>query len=237
MFWAGKIPVNSVLFDLLKYWRGLGGGERIPARHSMDLRKLPNTVPWMFIVDMTPDGTVMIRLSGSAIQSALGVTMTDHTYRDLFGDTVDDGLGVESYKLAIVRGCGLYRAGAVTLDGQDLQSFETVAVPFYDERTLGGTVMVAAMRPVDAKGRDRTSGAENIRLSLRHMLMIPSPNFIKTEQIPADLQEKITAQKVEPRVMDVDGFLSLAPDGNLPDVDIPSCSLESASQGITEQLN
>lgn len=191
----------------------------------------------MFIVDMTADGTVMIRLSGSAIQAAMGVGMTDHTYRDLFGDAVDESVGVDMYRLAIVRGCGLYRCGALTLDGQIDQLYEILALPFSDQRTLGGTIMVAALRPVELGGRDKTSGAENVRLDVKHMLMLPSPNFIKAEQIPVDLQERLKSQKLDPRVMDVDGFLSLAPDGNLPNADIPSYSLESAAQTIDEKLN
>ena len=229
--------MHSVLFDFLKYWRGLGGGERVPARHSMDLRELPDAVPWMFIVDMTADGTVMIRLSGSAIQAAMGVGMTDHTYRDLFGDTIDESVGVDTYRLAIVRGCGLYRCGALTLDGHMDQPYEILALPFSDERTLGGTIMVAVLRPVDPQGRDKLSGAENIRLDVQHMLMIPSPNFIKAQQISVDLQKRLKSQKLYPRVMNMEGFLSIAPDGNLPNADIPSYSLEGAAQRTNEKLN
>ena len=229
--------MHPVLFDFVKYWQGLGGGERVPARHSMDLRKLPDAVPWIFIVDMTADGTVMIRLSGSAIQSAMGVGMTDHTYRDLFGDEVDESVGVDMYRLAIVRGCGLYRSGVLTLDGHVDQPYEIIALPFSDERTLGGTVMVAVLRPVDFGDRDKTSGADNVRLKVKHMLMIPSPNFIKAEQIPVDLKKRLKSQKLNPRVMDLEEFLSLASSGELPDEVIPSYSLENASSGVDERLN
>ena len=230
--------MNSVLLGYLRYWCGLGGGERVPARHSLDLRELPDALPWMFIANMTADGSLAFSLAGSAVQSAMGTGIINRNYGDMFDNSVDDGLGVEMYTLAIVRGCGLYRCGALTLNGQDYQSFEVLALPFADDRALGGTIMVAAIGPIDAEDRDLTSGTDNIHLDLKHMFMIPSPSFIKAEQIPAKLQKKISDQHVQPKVMDLDGFLSkVADDKVLVSEDIPSHSLESASKDAAERLN
>lgn len=230
--------MDSVVLSFLNYWRALGGGTQVPSRRSLDLRQLASVLPWMFIMEMASDGTLRFRLAGSSLESAMGVGMTDRNFDELFDTSADDGLGAEIYALSIVRGCGLLRCGSISFDGKNFQPFEVLALPFSDDRALGGTVMVAAVQPFTFENHGFTDMREEIRIRIDKMFMLPSPNIVKPEQVPVHLLEALSEQQIDLKVLDVERLMALITAGELPSgANMPSFSLESASQGIIEQLN
>lgn len=226
------------LYNFFSYWRSLGGGDQVPARRLLDLRRLTSVLRWMFIMEMGNDGSLRFRLAGSSLEEAIGIGMTDRNYSDLFDTQADGGLAQEVYALSIVCGCGLLRCGTISLDGVDYQDFEVLALPFVDERAMGGIVMVATVMPFHFENLGFTDNRNTTRIQIEDMFLIPSPSAIKPEQLSDRLHALLRLHDIDLRVLDIAGLLELNIEGVVAaNGDLPSYTLESAARRISDVVN
>ena len=226
------------LCNFLNYWRSLGGGDQVPARRLLDLRRLTSILRWMFILEMDGDGSLRFRLAGSSLEEAIGVGMTDQTYNSIFNSTPDGGIAEELYALSIVRGCGVLRSGAVTIDGDYFHELEVLALPFADERAMGGTVLVGAIRPVEFENQSFEDKRDTLALSIDDMFLLPSPNLITPQQMSNRLTKLMKEHKIDLRVVDMEQIFSQVEDGTMSNgQSLPSLNLEVAAAGVQEVVN
>lgn len=226
------------LCNFLNYWRALGGGERLPARRQLDLRRLTSVLRWMFILEMDNDGSLRFRLAGSSLEELIGVGMTDKTYDSIFDNSLDKGLAEEVYALSIVRACGVLRSGAISVCGNYFHELEVLAVPFADERAMGGTVLVGAMTPVNIENQFFEDRRKSLTVDIDDMFLLPSPNLIMPQQMPLRLIEILKDFDIDLRVLDMEKIF----DGNEEGAhrigqNLPSFNLENAAAGIQELIN
>ncbi len=179
---------------------------------------------------MASDGSLRFRLAGSMLEEAMGTGMTDCHYSDLFSLEIDGGLAEEIYALSIVRGCGLLRRGTLRLGDLQEQNFEVLALPFSDERAMGGTVMVAAVMPFQFDNPTFIDSRDRFHIQIDDMYLLPSPSVIKPEQVSQRLQSLLSLQDTELRVLDVAQMLELRlGHGNAALVELPYRSLEAVA--------
>lgn len=208
----------------------MGGGGQTPSRRALDLRKLTSILRWMFILEMASDGSLRFRLVGSMLEEAMGTGMTDRHYSDLFNLEIDGGLAEEIYALSIVRGCGLLRRGNLRLGDLQDQNFEVLALPFSDERAMGGTVMVAAVMPFQFDNPTFIDSRDRFHVHIDDMLLLPSPSVIKPEQISPRLHDLLSSQNAQLRVLDVAQLIELKlANGIAAPIDLPSRPLEAVT--------
>ncbi len=226
------------LCNFLNYWRSLGGGDQVPARRLLDLRRLTSILRWMFILEMDDDGSLRFRLAGSSLEEAIGVGMTDQTYNSIFDNTHDSGMAEELYALSIVRGCGVLRCGAVTTDGDYFHELEVLALPFADERAMGGTVLVGAIRPVKLENKSFEDRRETLALSIDDMFLVPSPNLITPRQMSNRLTKLLKEHGIDLRVLDMEQIFNQVEEGIAPNgQNLPSLNLEVAAASVREVVN
>lgn len=210
----------------------------MPARRLLDLRRLTSILRWMFIMEMGGDGSLKFRLAGSSLEEAMGTGMTDRSYAELFDTQVDGGLAEEIYALSIVCGCGLLRSGMLSLDGVDYQDFEVLALPFSDERAMGGTVMVAAVMPFHFENPGFSDNRDSIHIQIEDMFLIPSPGAIKPKQVHERLEALLQLQEVDLRVLDIEGLLAMNVGGiDAANSELPSHTLETAARSNADVVN
>lgn len=235
---AWEQNLGPELYNFLSYWRALGGGDDVPARRLLDLRRLTSNLRWMFILEMDGDGTLRYRLAGSSLEEVVGVGMTDQTYDAIFDSNTDDGIAEEVYALSIVRGCGVMKCGTFSVDGKFRHELEVLALPFADERALGGTVLVGAIRPVSIENHSFEDRRENLSVGVDEMFLLPSPNLITPQQITQRLTNKLKKRKIDLRVLDMEQIFSRVDDGMaMTDQNLPSFKLEIAAAAAREVVN
>ncbi len=210
----------------------------MPSRRLLDLRRLTSILRWMFILEMDDDGSLRYRLAGSSLEEVVGVGMTDQTYDTIFDNSRDGGIAEEVYALSIVRGCGVLKCGAFTVDGDYFHELEVLALPFADERVLGGTVLVGAIRPVSVDNQIFQDRRKNLSRVIDDMFLLPSPNLITPQQITFNLANKLKEQRIDLRVLDMEQIFNRA-DGDIMPIDqnLPSFKLEIAAAAAQEIVN
>ncbi len=189
-------------------------------------------------MEMGSDGSLRFRLAGSSLEEAMGVGMTDRSYAEIFDSSKDSGLAEQIYALSIVRGCGLLRKGTFTFDGTYSQEFEVLALPFADERAMGGTVMVSVVRPFIVENLGFEDSREDLCLDIEDMFLLPSPNVIMPDQIGPELKASLSLQGLDLRVLDMQRLLELNAAGFLSlDMALPSVNLATAAATISDVVN
>ena len=164
--------------------------------------------------------------------------MTDQTYNSIFDCSLDGGMAEELYALSIVRGCGVLRSGVVTTDGDCFHELEVLALPFTDERAMGGTVLVGAIKPVNFENQSFEDKRESLALSIDDMFLLPSPNLITPQQMPNRLTNLLKEYGIDLRVLDMEQIFNQVEDGIAPnDQSLPSFNLEVAAASVREFVN
>lgn len=218
------------LVKFLSYWRSLGGGTHVPARNQLDLRQLASMLKWMFIMEMASDGTLKFRLAGSALEEAFGVAMTDRPYSDIFDFRDDQDLAEEVYALSIVRGCGLLRVGRMSFENESVQPLEVLALPFADQRVMGGIVMVAVVQPFSFENIANEDTRDFVSMGVDDIYLIPSPHVVTPAQLPNRLREAVLDAYLNIRVVDPGKLSEFVNAGSAASLkDVPSVSLEQAA--------
>lgn len=238
LFGHGEYKLGPELCNFLNYWRALGGGERVPVRRQLDLRRLTSVLRWMFILEMDSDGSLRFRLAGSSLEEMIGVGMTDKTYDSIFDNGRDRGLAEEIYALSIVRACGVLRSGTFTVDGDYFHELEVLALPFADERTMGGTVLVGAITPVNIENQSFEDRRKTLAINVDEMFLLPSPNLITPQQMPLRVTEVLRDYGIDLRALDMDKIFEHAEAGIMGHgQNLPSFNLEIAAAGVQEVIN
>lgn len=226
------------LYNFLNYWRALGGGDGIPARRQLDLRRLTSVLRWMFILEMDNDGSLRFRLAGSSLEELIGVGMTDKTYDTIFDNSQDSGLAEEIYALSIVRACGVLRSGTVTVGGNYFHELEVLALPFADERAMGGTVLVGAIKPIEIENHTFEDRRKSLSITIDDMFLLPSPYLITPQQMPLRLTEALKDFDIDLRVLDLEKIFDGDNNGIMQfGQSLPSFNLEIAAADVQELIN
>jgi hypothetical protein len=230
--------VNTELCQFLSYWHSLGGGRIVPERKRLELRQLTAILRWMFILELSDEGTLKFRLAGSAIEDALGCGITDRDYSDVFSQSGQHDIMEELYALSVVQGCGVLRRGTFTLDGIQHHSMEVLSLPFTDPRVLGGTVMVGVVRPFNHHNNGFKDRREGFNQNIESLFLVPSPHLVTCDQLPQRLQAKITEKQLELRALDTERLLELSASGEfMPYSEFPSHQLDTFVNDMKQALN
>lgn len=200
--------MSRELRQFLEYWYALGGGKHPPERSHLDLRQLASILRWMFILEMDESGSLKFRLAGSCIEEALGCGMTDQSYADLFSVNKNASITEELYALSLVQGSGLLRSGTFTLDNKSCMDLQVLALPFADQRAMGGAVMVGAVKPFDYNNPGFVDRRSDFDQFIDELLSVPSPRFLSEDQLSDRLAAKIKDKNVALRVLDVEAVLN-----------------------------
>ncbi len=187
----------------LGYWYSLCKGNSVPQRGQLDLRELTSILPWMFILEMAPDGALRYRLAGSALESAMGRGMAGRTYSSVLSETEQGSVMEEMYATALVQGCGILRTGTFQIEADSNFDLEVLSLPFVEERAMGGVIMVGVVRPFEVNNQgfiDKWGGFEQ---SLQQLLVVPSPRALMEEHLSKRVKDLLDNLKVTLRAIDL----------------------------------
>ncbi|TNE61831.1 MAG: PAS domain-containing protein [Alphaproteobacteria bacterium] len=230
--------LSPELCQFLRYWRSLGGGERLPDRAALDLRQLTSILSWMFILEMGADGALRYRLAGSSLEEAVGRGMSGKTYADIFADTEQAALMEELYAVALVQSCGILRTGAFSLAANAMADLEVLVLPFAESRAMGGVILVGVVRPFNYENHgfiDRWGGFEH---EIKSLMVVPSPRVLTPRHLSPRVLSALDSMAFEMRALDTDTMLEIDRMGAQGRyVDIPSLSLEGMTVPQEQALN
>ncbi len=231
--------LGSEACQFLRYWCSLGGGRIIPDRSNLELRKLTSLLPWMFILEMGPDGSLRYRLVGSAIEEAMGRGMTGQAYADKFRDPEQAAMLEELYSMALVQSCGLIRSGSFYVDGDCSTQMETLVLPFSEARAMGGVVLVGYMKPFDCYNQSFSDKWGSCGMDISDILVIPAPRILDLNQLSAKAQRLLRDHDVHIEALDVHRVLEMdaATGIDRETIKSPTLSLEKISTDQIRQLN
>ncbi|WP_417465310.1 PAS domain-containing protein [Kordiimonas sp.] len=230
--------LSSEVCHLLSYWRSLGGGKAIPERTALDLRKLTNLLPWMFILEMGEDGSLRYRLAGSSLEAAVGRGMAGRTYGEIFSNREQAGLMAELYAVALVQSCGVLRTGALAFDKNETFEMEVLALPFTEPRAMGGTILVGVVRPFEFDNQGFIDRWGEFQHDLSEILVVPSPRVMLNCQLSPRVQAALERLDITIRAVDVDKVLEIERKGGVPGLmGVPSIELDGLGSDQTQCLN
>lgn len=230
--------LSSEVCHLLKYWRSLGGGKATPERTSLDLRKLTNLLPWMFILEMGEDGSLRYRLAGSSLEAAVGRGMAGRTYGEIFSDREQAGLMAELYAVALVQSCGVLRTGALAFDPNETFEMEVLALPFVESRAMGGTILVGVVRPFEVHNQGFTDRWGDFKHDLAEILVVPSPRVLLTSQLSPRVLAVLERLGITIKAVDVDKVLEIESKGGVSGMmGVPSVELDPMGGDQAQCLN
>jgi len=224
--------------QLLSYWRSLGGGVTVPERNVLDLRRLTSIMPWMFILEMSPDGSLRYRLAGSLLEEALGCGMAGQTYCTVFSSTEQASIMEELYAVALVQSSGILRTGSFKLNAEANFDLEVLTLPFLDSRAMGGTILVGVVRPFEVQNRSFVDKWGEFEQRLKRIYTIPSPRIVMSSQFSGRVLGLLDELGIEMRAMDLDKVIEIDYNGlHHKYEEVPSVSLETFDQGVDGILN
>ncbi|MFC3053461.1 PAS domain-containing protein [Kordiimonas pumila] len=228
--------LSSEICQFLTYWQSLGGGSKVPARSMLDLRQLTQILPWMYILEMSPDGAIRYRLAGSAIEAAVGCGMAGKIYSDVFSERVHAKVIEELFAVSLVQGCGVLRTGKFSLDNSSLYNLETLTLPFSDARAMGGIILVGVMCPFEYDNDAFVDKWGALNESIEQVYIVPSPRIVTYSNLTKRVSDGLDAINVQLRIVNLKKILEINSLGTHRDyTDVPSHSVEYFA-GKTEYI-
>lgn len=230
--------LSPEICQLLAYWCSLGGGNKAPERSALDLRHLTSILPWMFILEMSPDGSLRYRLAGSSLEEAMGHGMAGETFGEVFANSQHAALMEELYAVALVQSSGILRTGSFKLHSEVALDMEVLALPFLDARAMGSTILVGVIRPFETKNRAFVDKWGEFDQQLEKLFTIPSPRAVTLSNLSARVHTLLAEFEIELRVMDLAKVIEIDGRG-LHDryKEVPSFSLETLNPDQPSSLN
>lgn len=237
-FRCGGNVLSAEVLRLLGYWQSLGGGERVPERSELDLRKLTTILPWMFILEMAEDGCLRYRLSGSALEEAVGRGMAGRTYAEIFSDHEQAAIMEELYAVALVQSCGVLRTGSLSFDEDERFAMEVLALPFIETRAMGGTVFVGVVRPFAVDNLEFVDRWGGFKHDLSEILLVPSPRVVQEGQFSQRVRDALSRMHIQVRALDIEKLLEIDRKGGVPGLmGLPALDLRNLSDSQRQSLN
>jgi hypothetical protein len=228
----GKLLSHEVC-QLLCYWQSLGGGERVPERSSLNLRHLTAVLPWMFILEMSQDGSLRYRLAGSSLEEAIGRGMAGQYYSDVYAEDEQASMMEELYAVSLVQGSGVLRTGSFRLHSEHVSDMEVLALPFQDSRSMGGSIMVGVVAPFDFQNQGFIDRWGEFKQEIDTILTVASPRFVTYHQLSKRGQLLLKRNDIEIRAMDTAKVIQIEENGlhhkhtEVPSLDIDQIDIES----------
>lgn len=230
--------LSSEVCQLLGYWWSLGGGEKVPERNLLDLRHLTSILPWMYILEMSADGSLRYRLAGSSLEGAIGRGMAGETYCNVFSATEQAALMEELYAVSLVQSSGILRTGSFKLHSKSRFDLEVLSLPFLDSRSMGGTILVGVVRPFEYQNQGFVDKWGEFDQRVENILTIPSPRVITTEHFSSRVDKLLKDFDINLRAMDLEKVMEIDDRGlHHKYEEVPSMSLEKFDQGLASRLN
>ncbi len=230
--------LSAEVCQLLGYWTSLGGGLTVPARPSLDLRQLTSLMPWMFILEMSADGSLRYRLAGSSLEEAVGRGMAGRTYCDIFSDREQAAIMEELYAVALVQACGILRTGGLSFEDNQRFDMEVLALPFVEARAMGGIILVGVVRPFDTANMGFVDRWGGFRQDISEILVVPSPRVMGLAQLSPRVTAALELLNIKVKALDVGRLLEIEKNGGVPGLlGLPSFDLETLSGEQVQGLN
>jgi hypothetical protein len=131
---AGPVPALPDLLHagsraLLRYWELIRGERSVPTRSDLDLRKITDIVPWLFILERNPvRQAYRLRLAGTGISLLWGRDLTGGEFLDEWRETERLFVGSVLDRVVARLQPFVARAHATSTDGNGLK-LEMLGVP------------------------------------------------------------------------------------------------------------
>ena len=224
--------------QLLGYWWSLGGGEKVPERSLLNLRHLTSILPWMYILEMSADGSLRYRLAGSSLEEAIGRGMAGETYCNVFSATEQAALMEELYAVSLVQSSGILRTGSFKLHSKKRFDLEVLSLPFQDSRAMGGTILVGVVRPFEFQNQGFVDKWGEFDQRVENILTIPSPRVVAVKQLSKRVSDLLQEFDIDMRAMDLEKVIEIDDRGlHHKFKEVPSLSLENFDMGVAGALN
>ena len=161
--------IHSEIRALYNYWEALRGQRPCPYRSEVDPRDMEGDARYLFMLEDLGGGNVRFRLSGSAIEDAVGFDL-----RGMSARTIMNGKARESFLALIAETLAEPGVGYARLLGEDgVQMWEIVLLPL---RSDFGRIdrLVGCLHPIS--GRARPAGDVPARFTIESMWIRPVEN-------------------------------------------------------------
>lgn len=224
--------------QLLGYWWSLGGGEKVPERSLLNLRHLTSILPWMYILEMSEDGSLRYRLAGSSLEEAIGRGMAGETYCNVFSATEQAALMEELYAVSLVQSSGILRTGSFKLHSKKRFDLEVLSLPFQDARAMGGTILVGVVRPFEFQNQGFVDKWGEFDQRVESILTIPSPRIVTENQLSKRVCDLLLDFDIGLRAMNLKKVIEIDDRGlHHKHKEVPSISLDHFDHSVAGTLN
>jgi len=237
-FLGGICVLSPEVCQLLGYWWSLGGGEKVPERNLLNLRHLTPILPWMYILEMSADGSLRYRLAGSSLEEAIGRGMAGETYCNVFAATEQAAIMEELYAVSLVQSSGILRTGSFKLNSKNRFDLEVLSLPFQDPRAMGGTILVGVVRPFEYQNQGFVDKWGEFDQRVESILSIPSPRVVTANQLTSRVCDLLINFDIDLRAMDLKKVMEIDDRGlHHKYKEVPSISLDGFDQEHSSSLN
>lgn len=161
--------IHSEIRALYNYWESLRGQRPCPYRSEVDPRDMEGDARHLFLIEDLGEGNIRFRLSGSALEDAIGFDL-----RGMSARTIMTGKARESFLALIAETLAEPGVGYARLLGPDgVQVWEIVLLPL---RSDFGHIdrLIGCLHPVS--GRARSAGDTPARFTIESMWIRPVGN-------------------------------------------------------------
>jgi len=158
--------IHAEIRALYNYWESLRGQRPCPYRSEVDPRDMDGDARHLFMLEDMGEGNVRFRLSGSALEDAIGFDL-----RGMSARTIMNGKARESFLALISETLAEPGVGYARLLGPDgVQMWEIVLLPL---RSDFGRIdrLIGCLHPVS--GRSRPAGDTPARFTIDSMWIRP----------------------------------------------------------------
>jgi hypothetical protein len=128
-------PGSARIGDLAAYWRRKSAGRMAPRRCDIDPAEIREHMPYLFMVDVLPEGEYRYRLVGSELVERLGRNPTGRILSELHAERprVYQLLKARFDQVVAAKGPVYSRGKVYWLDGDDLRRFECGYFPLSED--------------------------------------------------------------------------------------------------------
>jgi hypothetical protein len=142
-------PPTPELRELLRYWRTLHEGERLPRQSAFDILEIPRAVGFVMLLDVLGGGEdFYYRVYGTGIAQDTGFDMTGKRLSSVPTMAPLAAYFMASYRAAIARRASLL-AYHQPPPGQPIRRWARLILPMIDENQIVSRILVGNMPSQD----------------------------------------------------------------------------------------
>ncbi len=125
-------PHVRALYD---YWDAKRAGRSMPGRADLDPVDMPRLLPYLFLVDVGPDGELTYRLSGSAIVAMFERDLTGHPVGTGIRSAGEEADVLARYRRIVATGEPFFHRAVLQEEKNDFTAVERMILPLAADGT------------------------------------------------------------------------------------------------------